>query len=121
MPYSKRVKSEGAFWRGRYHPTIIEPRNHLSYYFFYIDLNMLRAGVVKHPIDWKYCVYHELVGMRKRYCIIDIDRLIISVLSISLLWIVRFANIDLKPSISLNGSSKGGRKPHASILIKIHN
>jgi putative transposase len=73
--YNARVKREGAFWRGRYHPTIIEPGSHLAHCLFYIDLNMLRAGVVKHPAEWRYSGYHELAKKRSRYCIINIDRL----------------------------------------------
>jgi putative transposase len=52
--YNTRVKREGAFWRGRYYPTIIEPGRHLAHCLFYIDLNMLRAGVVKHPVEYRY-------------------------------------------------------------------
>jgi len=74
--YNTRVKREGAFWRGRYHPTIIEPGSHLAHCLFYIDLNMLRAGVVKHPAEYRYTGYHELAKRRNRYCIINIDRLI---------------------------------------------
>jgi len=37
----------------------------------YIDLNMVRAGVVKHPAEWNWCGYRELIGVRKRYCIVD--------------------------------------------------
>jgi hypothetical protein len=33
----------------------------------YIDLNMVRAGVVTHPSAWAWCGYEELVGERQRY------------------------------------------------------
>jgi hypothetical protein len=36
-----------------------------------IDLNMVRAGVVEHPSDWPWCGYHELVGSRSRYRLLD--------------------------------------------------
>ena len=42
--YNRRKKREGAFWRGRYHPTLIEDGAHLARCLFYIDLNMVRAG-----------------------------------------------------------------------------
>jgi putative transposase len=39
----------------------------------YIDLNMVRAGVVEHPSAWAFCGYHEIQSPRKRKGIIDID------------------------------------------------
>jgi putative transposase len=41
----------------------------------YIDLNMVRAGVVKHPSEWPFCGYQELFGLRQRYRLIDQGRL----------------------------------------------
>ena len=73
--YNTRVKREGAFWCGRYHPTIIEPGSHLANCLFYIDFNMVRAGVVKYPCQWNHSGYHELTGERKRYRIVNTERL----------------------------------------------
>ena len=42
----------------------------------YIDLNMVRAGVVNHPSDWPFCGYSEIQNPRQRYSIIDYQRLI---------------------------------------------
>jgi putative transposase len=42
----------------------------------YIDLNMVRAGVVKHPSDWPFCGYQEIIGSRQRYRLIDKNILI---------------------------------------------
>lgn len=74
--YNRRVKREGAFWRGRFHPTLVESGRHLSRCLFYLDMNMVRAGVVDHPQDWRFGGYHELNGTRKRYRIIDQARLL---------------------------------------------
>jgi putative transposase len=41
----------------------------------YIDLNMVRAGIVRHPSEWPWCSYRELVGQRKRFRLLDTDRL----------------------------------------------
>ena len=73
--YNKRKKREGAFWRDRYHTTIIQSGDHLRRCLFYIDLNMLRAKVVDHPKKWKHCGYHEIINSRKRYRIINQKRL----------------------------------------------
>ena len=40
----------------------------------YIDMNMVRAGVV-HPTQWEFCGYKEIQNPRKRKGIIDFDRL----------------------------------------------
>ncbi len=42
----------------------------------YADLNMVRAGAVKHPSEWRWCGYDELMGRRKRYRLLDMPRLL---------------------------------------------
>ncbi len=66
----------GAFWAGRYHPTLIQSGEHLGRCLLYIDLNMVRAGAVEHPSEWKHSAWSELTGVRQRYRIIDIGRLL---------------------------------------------
>ncbi len=73
--YNRRKGREGSFWRGRYHPTLIESGVHMSRCLFYIDLNMLRARACDHPSDWVGGAYNELLGHRKRYRIINRQRL----------------------------------------------
>ena len=36
---------------------------------------MVRCGVAGHPREWEWNAYHELVGIRKRYRVIDAKRL----------------------------------------------
>jgi putative transposase len=74
--YNIRKKRSGAFWGDRYHATLVESDRHLWNCLRYIDLNMVRAGAVKHPRDWAWCGYHELVGLRTRYRLIDRARLL---------------------------------------------
>lgn len=74
--YNRRVNREGVFWRGRYHPTLIENGPHLGSCVLYIDLNMVRAGVVEHPQEWHACGHHELSGRRERYRLINVPQLI---------------------------------------------
>lgn len=69
--YNRRKKREGAFWRGRYRPTLVESGAHLTRCFFYIEFNMVRAGVVRHPEEWVGGAFREHSGQRKRYRIID--------------------------------------------------
>ena len=73
--YNIRKKRKGAFWEDRYHATAIENDNHLFRCLFYIDVNMVRTGVVENPFDWKYCGLHEIINPKKRYGIIDHEKL----------------------------------------------
>lgn len=73
--YNLRKQRKGAFWEDRYHATAIEKNTHLERCLVYIDLNMVRAGVVDHPQMWPFCGYNEIQNPPRRYRIIDIDRL----------------------------------------------
>jgi len=74
--YNHHKNLTGSFWEGRYKSTLIQDGTHLSRCLFYIDMNMVRAGVVKHPRQWKWSGHHELTGMRKRYCVLNIEKLL---------------------------------------------
>ena len=69
--YNARKRRSGAFWEDRFHSTMIEDGAHLFGCMVYIDLNMVRARAVRHPQEWEWCGYQELVGSRKRFRIID--------------------------------------------------
>jgi putative transposase len=73
--YNGRKNREGAFWRDRYHSTLVQSGEHLGRCLFYLDMNMVRAGVVTHPDQWRHCGHHELTGARKRYRVINVGRL----------------------------------------------
>ena len=49
--FNERKGHQGAFWEDRYHATAIEVDEHLARCVVYIDPNMVRAGVVKHPSE----------------------------------------------------------------------
>jgi REP-associated tyrosine transposase len=69
--YHRRKKRSGSFWEDQYHCTMIEPGQHLSRCMVYIELNMVRAGVVGHPEQWPWCSYQEWMGQRRRYVLTD--------------------------------------------------
>lgn len=73
--YNVRKNRKGAFWEDRYHATAVEKNRYLRKCITYIDLNMVRAGVVEHPRQWEFCGYNEIQNPRKRKSIIDFDRL----------------------------------------------
>ena len=69
--YNRRKNRNGAFWEDRYHATAVDTDTHLLRCMVYIDLNMVRAGVVKHPADWTWSGYREIQSPPKRYSVID--------------------------------------------------
>ncbi len=69
--YNRRKGRNGAFWEDRYHATAIESGDHLWRCLVYVDLNMVRAGVVDHPRKWKWGGYQEIQKPKTRYRLID--------------------------------------------------
>ena len=69
--FNARKKRKGAFWEDRYHATAVQSDQHLAKCLVYIDLNMVRAGVVKHPSEYGVSGYNELQNPPKRYSIIN--------------------------------------------------
>lgn len=74
--YNFRKRRNGSFWSDRYHATAVESGAHFLKCLIYIDLNMYRTGIINHPQEWLTCGYHELIGQKKRYRIINIKELI---------------------------------------------
>jgi REP element-mobilizing transposase RayT len=70
--YNQRKARRGAYWEDRYHATAVEADEYLRRCLVYIDLNMVRAGAVKHPADWAHGGYREIQASPKRYAIIDL-------------------------------------------------
>jgi putative transposase len=73
--YNTRKGRKGAFWEDRYHATAIETGQHLQRCLVYVDLNMVRAGVVRHPEDWAHGGFQEIQGNRRRNTIINLNAL----------------------------------------------
>ena len=73
--FNRRKIRKGAFWEDRYHATAVEDGDHLMQCLVYIDLNMVRAGVVKHPAEWPYSGYNEIQEPKRKNVLIDYERL----------------------------------------------
>jgi REP element-mobilizing transposase RayT len=73
--YNARKQRKGAFWEDRYHATAVESGEHLQRCLVYIDLNMVRAGVVRHPAAWEHGGYHEIQNPRERYALVMLEEL----------------------------------------------
>jgi putative transposase len=73
--YNRRKARSNAFWGDNYHATLVEEGEYLWRCLCYIELNMVRCGVVAHPRDWPWVGYHEIMGLRQRYRLVDVERL----------------------------------------------
>lgn len=69
--YNQRKGRRGAYWEDRYHSTAVDTDVYLARCMVYIDLNMVRAGVVEHPIQWRASGFREIQYPPDRYRIID--------------------------------------------------
>ncbi len=76
--YNARKERRGAFWEDRYHATAVETGEHFTNCLAYVDLNMVRAGVVRDPAEWAFGAYYELQRPRARFCaqLVDWDALL---------------------------------------------
>ncbi|MBN2434536.1 MAG: transposase [Spirochaetes bacterium] len=74
--FNQRKNRKGAFWEDRYHVTVVDSDDHLNQCMTYIDMNMVRAGVITHPKEWVYCGYSELLNNKKRYTILAVQSLL---------------------------------------------
>lgn len=73
--YNQRKNRKGAFWEDRYHATAVETDGHLIQCLVYVDMNMVRAGVVNHPSKWAFSGYNEILEPHERYALIDYEGL----------------------------------------------
>jgi putative transposase len=73
--YNRRKARMNAFWGDAYHATCVQDGTYLWRCLVYLELNMVRCGVVKHPAEWQWVGYHEIMGRRQRYRLLDLERL----------------------------------------------
>jgi len=74
--YNRRKQRSGAFWEGRYHATMVGSGEYLWECLRYVELNMVRCGVVKHPREWLWSGYGELMGWRRGNRLLDMEKLL---------------------------------------------
>ncbi len=61
--YNQRHERKGTLWEDRFHSTLVEPNSHsLLQVAGYVDLNPLRAGLCRDPLDYRFCGYAAAVG-----------------------------------------------------------
>jgi len=56
--YNHRYHRTGTLWEGRYKAALIDSENYLLTCMRYIELNAVRAGMVRHPSDYRWSSYH---------------------------------------------------------------
>jgi putative transposase len=83
--YNQRKGRSNAFWGDNFHATLVEAGDYLWRCLRYIELNMVRCGVVSHPSQWEWVGYHEIMGARQRYRLVDLERLC---------WRLRFNSVE---------------------------
>ena len=71
--YNRRKKRKGVLLEDCYHATAVETGEHLFRCLLYIDLNMVRAGVVGHPGQWPHGGYNEIQRPRRKNILIDYE------------------------------------------------
>lgn len=74
--YNERKGRTGAFWEGRYHASMVDSGAYLWACLTYVELNMVRTGVVGHPREWNWSGYGELMGLRQRNRLLDTGKLL---------------------------------------------
>ncbi len=60
-------RRSGTLWEGRFKASLVEAESHLLSCYRYIELNPVRAAVVKHPADYIWSSYrHHALGAADR-------------------------------------------------------
>jgi len=109
-------EQSGSFWGDRFHCTMVENGTHLWNCLRYIDLNMVRAGAVSHPGEWSWCGYQELMGLRERFCLLDMGRLLSC--SIRRIWL-HSEKLTLPGLIRPSGERQLSRESHWTEAIAV--
>lgn len=56
--YNRCYHRSGALWEGRYKTSLVDTERYLLSCYQYIELNPVRAAIVKNPEDYPYSSYH---------------------------------------------------------------
>ena len=71
--YNKKYKRKGYFWGERFKSLIVDEGRTLVNLLAYIDLNPIRAGIVKRPEEYRWCSlgYHVQAGNKNDFLCVD--------------------------------------------------
>ena len=62
--FNQQQGRTGTLWEGRYKSTLIQAERYLLACMVYIDLNPVRAGMVRDPADYPWSSHNHYVGRR---------------------------------------------------------
>ena len=68
-----RHEQFGGLFRDRYQTVHVEGDGHLLALLRYIALNPVRAGLCKHPVDWRWSSYAGMIGRASPQPFLDVD------------------------------------------------
>jgi putative transposase len=74
--FNKKYKGVGHVWQGRYKSSLIDEDNYFIWCSLYVELNPVRAKLVKKPEDWQWSSYAFYVSGEANSlvrAIIDVD------------------------------------------------
>lgn len=71
---NKIHKRTGTLWEGRFKSSLISKDNYLLACSRYIEMNPVRADIVKEPEDYKWSSYRYKIGQEKGNILVDSDR-----------------------------------------------
>ncbi|QCB46734.1 transposase [Hydrogenophaga sp. PAMC20947] len=60
--FNDRVGRTGTLWEGRYHSTVIDAERYLLSCMAYMDLNPVRANMVRSPLEYRWSSHAHYVG-----------------------------------------------------------
>ena len=63
--FNKKHHRVGHLFQGRYKSIVVEKDSYLKELCRYVVLNPVRAGMVKHPKEWKWSSYRGTAGLSK--------------------------------------------------------
>jgi hypothetical protein len=71
--YNKKYNRRGYFWGDRFKSMIVEDGRTLVNLLAYVDLNPIRAGIVKRPEEYKWCSLGYHVQTRNKGDLLSVD------------------------------------------------
>jgi REP element-mobilizing transposase RayT len=71
--FNRRHEVDGHLFQGRFHSPLVESDRHLLELSRYVVLNPVRAGLVRHPADWRWSSYRAAVGLAPQPAFLTLD------------------------------------------------
>ncbi|MCB2173782.1 transposase [bacterium] len=62
--FNARFNRSGSLWEGRFHSTPINNDRYLLACCRYVELNPLRAGIVRDPVEYRWSSYRRKIGFK---------------------------------------------------------